>query len=294
MKITLINANTDLGVTVDGSNLGPKIISNHLKRNKVIDKIIDIEKPKVIKSKDSSDLEKNIEAVNEFNENLYKAMLEEKKGNKFPIILGGDHSLAIGSALGSIKQEKSLGILWIDAHLDYNTFETTITGNIHGLPLATINGLNKKLSMFHNESYYNPRNTVIIGYRAKEENKDMELSNIRNMGVTVFTTDDIKNVGVKDIMKIAFDLALKNTNGVHISYDLDVIDPESAPGVSIPEADGISEPDAYEIVDEILKYIDKIKSFDLVEFNPSKDLEHKTENIILNILSKLIKEKNKE
>ena len=288
MNITLINAKTDLGVTIDGANLGPEIIGNNFKNNQKVKNIININKSKIEKSKDVNDLAKNLNEVNSFNHKLYKAVIDSKENNTFPIILGGDHSLAIGSALGSIKKEKNLGIIWIDAHLDYNTFDTTITGNIHGLPLSTINGLNNKLSLFHNQEYYNPKNTVVIGYRSEEENKEIELNNVKEMGVTVFTTQDIKELGIKTVIKTAFQIATKDTNGVHISYDLDVIDPIVCPGVSVPEANGISDNDAYLILDEVLNYKDNITSFDLVEFNPTKDINKKTETISLNLLNKII------
>lgn len=286
MKLTIINAKTDLGVMVDGSNLGPEIISNHFKEDKHINKIITIEKQNIVKSKDKLDLEKNLDGVNEFNKRLYNAVLKEKEDNSFPIILGGDHSLAIATALASIKNEQNLGIIWIDSHGDYNTFETTRTGNLHGLPLAaTNNQTGNKLTSYHNGNYYNPKNTVIVGARDID---DWEMPNIEKNNVTIFTTQDIKDQGIKSIIKKAMDIALDGTNGVHISYDLDVIDPKIAPGVSVPAINGINEAEANLILDEVLKYKNDIKSFDLVELNPTKDIAHKTENIAVNLLDKLV------
>ena len=286
MKLTLINAKTDLGVMVDGSNLGPDAISNHFKDDKRINKRISIEKQNIIKSKDKLDLEKNLDGINEFNKRLYEVVLNEKDEKNFPIILGGDHSLAIATALASIQSEQNLGIIWIDSHGDYNTFETTRTGNLHGLPLAaTNNQTGNKLTSYHNGNYYTPKNTVIVGARDID---DWEMPNIKNNNVTVFTTQDIKEQGIDTIIKKAMNIALDGTNGVHISYDLDVIDPKTAPGVSVPAINGINEEEAYLILDEVLKYKDNIKSFDLVELNPTKDIEHKTENIAVNLLDKLL------
>ena len=286
MKLTLINAKTDLGVMVDGSNLGPDTISNHFKDDKRINKRISIEKQNIIKSKDKLDLEKNLDGINEFNKRLYEVVLNEKDEKNFPIILGGDHSLAIATALASIQSEQNLGIIWIDSHGDYNTFETTRTGNLHGLPLAaTNNQTGNKLTSYHNGNYYTPKNTVIVGARDID---DWEMPNIKNNNVTVFTTQDIKEQGIDTIIKKAMNIALDGTNGVHISYDLDVIDPKTAPGVSVPAINGINEEEAYLILDEVLKYKNNIKSFDLVELNPTKDIEHKTENIAVNLLDKLL------
>lgn len=291
MKITLINAKTDLGVTVDGSNLGAPAISKHFVKNNRVQKIIDIEKPRVKKEKGKENLAKNLDAVNTFNQELYQAVAQVKEKGTFPITLGGDHSLAIGSALGSIRKEQSLGIIWIDAHLDYNTFETTITGNLHGLPLATVNGLNKRLSPFHKKNYYNPKNTVVVGYRSEEENKEIELNIIKKMGVTVFSTEDIRTMGIKEVIRKAVEIASSNTNGIHISYDLDVIDPEIAPGVSVKEENGINEKEAMNILKEVLQYKEKIVSFDVVELNPLNDIDHKTEKIAVNIVEEIIKSK---
>ncbi len=283
MKLTLINAKTDLGVMVDGANLGPEILSNYYKDDKRIDKIINLEKENIKKSHDPKDLAKNLDAINEFNARLYN---EIKQDNNFPITLGGDHSLAIGSALASIKKEENLGIIWIDSHGDYNTFETTRTGNIHGLPLAALNHqTGDRLSLFHDGNYYLPENTVIVGGRDIDP---WEMPVIEKAGATVFSTKDIKEQGIDVIIKKAIDIASNNTKGIHISFDIDVIDPEIAKGVSVPAINGITDEEAYLITDEVLKYKDKIKSWDLVEFNPLKDEDKKTEKIAINILEKVI------
>lgn len=283
MKLTLINAKTDLGVMIDGANLGPEVLSNYYKDDKRIDKIINLEKENIKKSHDPKDLAKNLDAINEFNTRLYN---EVKKDNNFPITLGGDHSLAIGSALASIKKEEKLGIIWIDSHGDYNTFETTRTGNIHGLPLAALNHqTGDRLSLFHDGNYYLPENTVIVGGRDIDP---WEMPVIEKAGATVFSTKDIKEQGISTIIKKAIDIASNNTKGIHISFDIDVIDPEIAKGVSVPAINGITDEEAYQITDEVLKYKDKIKSWDLVEFNPLKDIDKKTEKIAVNILEKII------
>lgn len=283
MKLTLINAKTDLGVMVDGANLGPEILSNYYKDDKRIDKIINLEKENIKKSHDPKDLAKNLDTINEFNARLYN---EIKQDNNFPITLGGDHSLAIGSALASIKKEENLGIIWIDSHGDYNTFETTRTGNIHGLPLAALNHqTGDRLSLFHDGNYYLPENTVIVGGRDIDP---WEMPVIEKAGATVFSTKDIKEQGISTIIKKAIDIASNNTKGIHISFDIDVIDPEIAKGVSVPAINGITDDEAYLITDEVLKYKDKIKSWDLVEFNPLKDEDKKTEKIAINILEKVI------
>ena len=288
--IKIIGACTDLGVDVDGADIGPKnIIKNIINE---YEKVI-IEKPNCIKSKNPKDMRKNFNEVNIFNEKLFKEVSNGILDNKFPITIGGDHSLAIGSALASQAVNNNLGIIWIDAHLDYNTFETTITGNLHGLPLAAINGINKDLTPFTN-NFISPKNTVVVGYRSMETNSEDEINNTKKTGITVFTGEDIKKYGIEKVMDAAIKIASNNTNGIHISYDLDVIDKSFAPGVSVPELDGISKDTAYKITDILIDNIEKIKSFDLVEYNPSYDIDNKTLNIALNILNKIIYIKNKK
>lgn len=290
MKINIINACSDLGVEVDGADKGPLIISKNLNNSK-INKTITVLKNNTKKSHNIKDLRKNLDEVNIFNTKLYKEVFSTIEDNCFPITIGGDHSIAIGSALASQAQNKNLGIIWIDAHLDYNTFETTITGNLHGLPLAAIDGLCPDLTPFFDGNFYNPKNTVVVGYRAQETNKEAELNNIKKAGVTVFDNDDIKKYGIENIMNKAIDIASNNTNGIHISYDLDVIDEKFAPGVSVPELDGLNDTVAYKISDILCDNLDKIKSLDLVEYNPDFDKNNKTLELSLNILNKIIEKK---
>ena len=292
MKIDLICANSDLGLTTDGCDLGPKLISENINKNK-FDYIFNINKENIDKNKDKNNLRKNINEVNNFNKKLYDCILNTIDNNKFPITLGGDHSIAIGSALASKKRNKDIGIIWIDAHLDYNTFDTTITGNLHGLPLAALNGICKDLTSFFDCEYYNPKNTVVVGYRAMEENRKQELNNIERMGVTVFTNDDINNFGIDYVMKKAIEIALNNTKGIHISYDLDIIDKKFAPGVSVPEPNGININTAYKIKDILINNISSIKSFDLVEYNPLFDKDNITLDIATNIINDIINGINK-
>lgn len=280
--ITIINANTDLGVHVNGANLGPKLLTSDLSH-----KVINIDKDNTIKSLDKSDLKKNLEAVNNFTKKVFENENKILENHDFPLLIGGDHSCAIGSALASQKFNKSIGIIWIDAHGDFNTFDTTHTGNLHGLPLAAITGYNcDLLTNFITDNFINPKNAVIVGARSIDP---WEIGNLRDAGVTIFTTEDIHLQGVKKVMDKAFEIALKDTQGTHISYDIDVIDPNIAPGVSVPEINGISLNEAYEIMDYLVNRKLDIKSMDIVEFNPVNDIDNKTKEIASNLLNKFIK-----
>ncbi len=284
-KIDIINANTDLGVTVDGASLGPDTLTESILCDNICN-IYKIYADEENKEKDKDNKKKNLKKLNIFNKSLYNTVLGIIDEGKFPLTVGGDHSLVIASALASINRNKNLGIIWIDAHGDYNTFDTTITGNIHGLPLAAIDGYEKRyLTDFHNGIYFNPKNTVIVGGRDIDP---LEVENLKDAGVKVFSTEEIHERGMAAVMEEAIKIACNGTEGIHISYDLDVIDPEICPGVSVPAVDGINLEEAYQAIDEIIKNKDKLKSLDLVEYNPLKDIDNKTKVIAKTILKSLI------
>lgn len=239
-----------------------------------------------IKALDTKNEKRNLEQINEFNEKLYKQVLQVIEASEFPLTVGGDHIIAIASSLASIRKHQNLGMIWFDSHADYNTYNTSVTGNLHGLPLAVATYFEKDiLADFHQGPFYDPKHTVIVGGRDIDP---WEWSNILEAGITVFSTKDIQQYGVKEICKKAFEIAFNGTNGVHISFDLDLIDPQVAPGVSIPAKDGISLKETYELVDEIIKYANVIKSADLVEYNPMFDEDDKTANLAKEILNKWI------
>ncbi len=286
MDIIVLGAGSDLGVHIDGARLGPGQLINDIKSFYKGETLLLEQDPEIIKSRHLGDRRKNEYEVEKFNTNVYKKLLEYYEKDYFPILLGGDHTVAVPSALASVKKHENIGMIWIDAHTDYNTFETTITGNLHGLPCATITGYkNKDMRTYHDGKIIQPAKTVIIGARSIDPK---EKENLKYAGVTVFSTEDIKEKGVDAIMEEAFKIATFKTNGVHVSYDIDVIDPEIAPGVSVPEFDGINEEEALKINEYILKRMKDVVSYDLVEFNPLRDEDRKTEQIALNLLTQII------
>ncbi len=285
-SINIIGACSDFGVHIDGTKLGPEVLESHIDKTKV-NEIINIYAKDINKELEKNNKQKNLKLVNEFNSRLYSAVLDTLNSNLFPLTIGGDHSIAIASALASIKKHENLGIIWFDAHGDYHTFETTTSGNIHGLPFATITNYKKSiLSNFHSGNYFNPKNAVLVGGRDIDE--PFELENLKNAGVTVFSTEDIHKFGTDYIYSKAFDIASAGTNGVHVSYDLDVIDPRLAPGVSIPAKNGISLEESYDFITHMIKNKEKVKSFDLVEFNPLRDIDEVTQKIAQQILNYLL------
>lgn len=149
-KIAVINACTDLGVNINGTCLGPEIISKNITENKYTIKPNNTEKEN---QKDNN--KKNLDQINEFNNRLYNKVKELVENGYIPMTIGGDHSIAIGSSLATISKYEKMGVIWFDAHGDFNSFETTTTGNIHGIPLAAITNYEKKyLTDFHNRKLF--------------------------------------------------------------------------------------------------------------------------------------------
>ena len=275
MKKVIINANTDLGLVVNGTNLGPKIITKDIKD---ID-IYNVDKKDIIKSTDKSDLRKNFDGVNDMNERLYNELL---KHDECCITVGGDHVIGISTSLASIRKHEDIGILWIDAHPDYNTYETTITGNLHGMPLAEATGVNgNEMSYFHKGNYINPKDAVVVGARAIDPG---EQDNLDKNEVLVISTEELRH----DVYS-SMDKAFNRTNKkLHISFDLDLIDPTLARGVSVPEINGITFEEAEMIFDYLIEHKDRIVSLDIVEYNPLRDKDDITLNFAIKLLNKII------
>jgi arginase len=197
---------------------------------------------------------------------------------RMPLVLGGDHSLAIGSIAGSTshfaKQGEALGVIWFDAHGDANTPETTPSGNIHGMSLAVSLGLGDPdlVQIGGRAPKVQARNVVLIGIRDLDKG---EQETLKKSGVTVYTMRDVDERGMRDVVDEAIRLASDGTAGVHLSFDLDVVDPEDAPGTGTPVWGGITYREAH-LAMEMLNDRAEIVAIDLVEVNPVLDTQNMT------------------
>lgn len=283
MKLNIVYASSDLGVNVEGSEKAKEKL-NEITKN--LENVYEVKKENVAKSYDKKDMEKNIVPLNKFNEKLYKKIVSLKDG--VTLTIGGDHSIAIGSALASKKKNENIGIIWVDAHGDYNTFETTTTGNLHGMPFATVDGINgDRLSYFFDGKYFEPENSVLFGGRDID---DKEWDNLKKENIKIYSTEDLIKGNIEKLVKEALEICTKNKDGVHVSFDIDLIDPNDAPGVSVKAKDGIRKELAFEILKCLLKEKDLIKSIDLVEFNKDKDKDDVTYEITKKMLEMIINE----
>jgi arginase len=209
---------------------------------------------------------------------LYQQVYQSHQEGALPIVLGGDHSLAAGSAGASADfaaaKRLPLGLLWVDAHGDMNTPATTLSGNVHGMPLAALLGPEPaELSRIGQTSpKVGAAQTVLIGVRNLD---DPEKQRIRDAKVTVFTMKDIDRHGIAVVMKRALAIATKGTAGIHVSFDLDVCDPAIAPGVGTPVKGGLDYREAHMVM-EMVADTGKLLALDLVEVNPILDTANQT------------------
>lgn len=209
---------------------------------------------------------------------LYQQVLQAHEAAAFPIVLGGDHSLAAGSVGASADfaatQGRDLGLLWVDAHGDMNTPATSTSGNVHGMPLAALLGPEPaELSRIGQRSpKVRADRTAIIGVRNLD---DLEKERIRESGVQVFTMKDIDRHGLTGVMERALALAGADTLGVHVSFDIDVCDPAIAPGVGTPVKGGLNYREAHMLM-EMVADSGRLIALDLVEVNPILDDRNQT------------------
>lgn len=197
-----------------------------------------------------------------------------------PLVLGGDHSCAIGTVAGmvrhfrSMQRPRKLGLIWIDAHADMNTPESSPSGNVHGMPLACIIGLGPRelVSIAGEEPMVEAGNVAIVGLRSVDE---LERLKVRGTGVHPFTMRDIDERGLRSVMRDAIHYASSGTAGFHLSVDMDSVDPSEAPGVGTPVHGGITYREAH-LAMELVCDSSRLTSLEVVEVNPVMDIANKT------------------
>ncbi len=212
-------------------------------------------------------------------------VLKTLEAGTVPVVLGGDHSMAAGTVAGVAefyrKQNQRIGLVWIDAHADINTPETSPSGNVHGMPLAAIMGLEpaELANIFGFSPKVRPDNCVLVGVRDIDS---AEKENIRRAGVEVFTMRDIDERGMRAVMEEALRMAGRGTAGYHISLDMDWIDPEDAPGVGTPVRGGATYREAH-LAMEIIADHARMASFEIVEVNPVIDEHNRTAELAVEL-----------
>jgi len=211
---------------------------------------------------------------------IHLAELVEKqmRAGSYPLILGGDHSLAVGTVSGVSKhlrdRGEKLGMIWIDAHTDMNTPATSPSGNVHGMPLACCIGLGPKelTDIFGYSPKVAPENVALVGIRSVD---DDERDNVQRSGVHAFTMRDIDERGMRSVIEESIRIAGSGTGGFHVSLDMDAVDPREAPGVGTPVRGGITYREAH-LAMETMCDSGRMTSMEVVEVNPVIDEVNRT------------------
>jgi arginase len=226
---------------------------------------------------------KYLDPIVDVGQRLADRVAQSMADGHLPLVLGGDHSLSLGSVMGAARGHK-LGLIWLDAHGDFNTHATTPSGNIHGMPLAAICGYGASSLVTlggaeRDGAKVDPHNIAVVGARDidPEERKLLQSS-----GVAVYSMEAVDRLGIKEVMHRAIEIACRGTDGIYLSLDLDGIDPMFAPGVGTPVTGGLTFREAHLAV-ELLAETKRLVGMDLVEVNPILDRTNMTAELAVQL-----------
>jgi len=293
-KISVIGVAIDLGAGTPGVSMGPSAI----RYAGVIDKLTkigyevkdegDIVANKPVSPKSDGIKLKNLDEVTRVNQELCDMIFKVMGEGRFPLVLGGDHSIAIGTIAGVLQHKKNLGVIWFDAHGDINTEETSPSGNIHGMPVAVslgfgherliaIGGADKKLQT---------DKFVFVGCRDLDVE---ERKVLKELGVTVFTMHEVDRLGMTEVIKRAIKIAGSGTDGIHVSFDMDSMDPMYAQGTGTRVPGGLTYRESH-LALEMIALSEKLVSAEFVEVNPIIDNNNQTAKEAVALMGSLLGE----
>lgn len=292
-NIHVIGMQMDLGASKRGVNMGPLAI----RYAGLIEKIGDMEFAAVDKgdilagSSETNDQRmKNFKPIFEANKRLFEEVTDSLKQGAVPVILGGDHSVAAGSITAAASYFNKIGVIWIDAHGDFNSDESSLSGNMHGMPLSAVTGFGPEQMVAFADGirYVDPRNVAVVGGR------DIDIDERKRMadsGIHMFSIHDVDRLGMAEVMRRAIEVVSDGTDGIHVSFDIDAITPYEAPGVGTPVHSGLTVREAF-LASELIAESGKLVSLDMVEINPILDERNKTGilacALILSLLGKTV------
>lgn len=288
MHIRVIGAPIDLGADRRGVDIGPSAIRyaglhEHLRAlGHTVSDFGNIHVPQPESQPIGSSKLKYLEPIVQVSEELANVVTETLEAEQFPLILGGDHSMALGSISGVANVHKNLGVIWVDAHGDFNIEETTPSGNIHGMILAALAGQGHH-SLTHISGWspkLNPENIVIVGARDLDAG-EQEL--LRKYHVHVYTMSDLDRYGISEVMSRAIATAGRDGQPIHLSLDMDSLDPREAPGVGTPVRGGLSYREAH-LAMEMINDSRRLVSMDVVEVNSILDRENATARLAVELI----------
>lgn len=300
MQIDIIGVPIDLGADRRGVDMGPSAIRYaHLQTKLealgyIVEDKGNIEVPIAEMCTITDPKLKYLDCIVPMSRRAAGAVSTSLQSGHFPLVLGGDHSLSIGSIRGAARIKK-LGVIWIDAHADFNTDETTPSGNIHGMPLAALCGFGDvRLSRLWDEvlPVVDPRRVAIVGARDLDPGEKV---NLREAGVMVMGMEQIDRLGMVAAVEKAIERVSRNADGIYLSFDMDAMDPRHAPGVGTPVPAGLTQREAH-VACELVGETGALIGMDVVEVNAILDVQNQTGELavefVLSALGKRIWNEN--
>lgn len=292
-KVDVIGVQMDLGAGLRGVNMGPGAI----RYAGVIDGIKELgyeveDKGDIVplKTGATADNMRNYEQVIDSNRRLYEVVKASHEAGAMPVVLGGDHSIAAGSISATSKHFGKIGIIWVDAHGDWNSAESSPSGNMHGMPFSAVCGAGPDVMVDYGQEpvFVDTANCVQIAGRDIDTEERVRM---KEHGVTVFSIADIDRMGMPAVIEKAIEIASNGTEGIHVSFDVDAISPEFAPGTGTTVHSGLTLREAFYLV-ETLAASKKVLALDMVEVNPMIDIKNQTgrvaSELILSTLGKVV------
>jgi len=288
MQIDIIGVPIDLGADRRGVDMGPSAIRYAHLREKLealgysVSDTGNIEVPIAETCAITDASLKYVDCIVPMARRAAGAVATSIQAGHFPLVLGGDHSLSLGSIRGAAR-EKSVGVIWVDAHADFNTAATTPSGNIHGMPLAALCGLgDRRLTELWDKQVaaLDPRRVAIIGVRDLDPG---EKANLREAGVLVMGMEQIDRIGMVAAVEKAIERVTRDAQGLYLSFDMDVMDPRHAPGVGTPVAAGLTQREGH-VACELIGETGKLVGMDIVEVNPILDQQNQTGSLAVELV----------
>ncbi len=297
MSVDIIGVPMDLGASRRGVDMGPSAI-RYAGLKKAVTQLgldyndlgnINVQVPENYEEEENSKM-KYMREINRVNETLSQMVGKSVSEGNMPIVLGGDHSIAVGTVIGTQNALGNIGLIWVDAHGDYNTEKTTLSGNLHGMSLAACTGAGAfDMTGFKKSgvNYVNPEKVVLIGVRSLDAEEAVMLA---KSGITVYTMADIDMYGMKDVIRNALDIVENGTEGFHLSFDLDAMNPPEAPGVGTPVKGGLTYREAH-LAAEMISDSKKLRSAEFVELNPVLDKMNQTGELAVSLICSVLGQK---
>ncbi len=292
-RIAIIGAPLDLGQGRRGVDMGPsavRVAGLGRKLGALGYDVVDLGNIPVSQAESLADAgpsnAKYVAQIAHSCEKLARMVSEALEAGQLPLVLGGDHSIAAGTVAGVAdylrRDERRAGLLWIDAHADMNTPESSPSGNVHGMPLACCMGEGpvELVNLLGFAPKVQAGNVALVGIRDVDE---MERGHLREIGVHAFTMRDIDERGMRDVMRDAIAVVSSATAGFHLSLDLDFVDPDYAPGVGTPVRGGATYREAH-LAMEMVCDSGRMLSMEVVEVNPVIDEVNRTAELAVELI----------